>query len=148
MTLIEFTIVVCVVLGVAAGLVGGAQFGALEAVGVALGGGVAGVLVVVLLFAALMMTIRFGEWWRPIYPTCKNGKCHYDEYELLAFSKELSELEQQHQKRGQGIVVRCACGNRYLYSSTHRRFMELRPDASAVPYMVHKPFARRWIRAA
>lgn len=68
MTLIEFTIVVCVVLGVAAGLVGGPQFGALEAVGVALGGGVAGLLVVVLLFAALMMTIRFGEWWRPIYP--------------------------------------------------------------------------------
>jgi len=148
MTLIELAVVVCVVLGVAAGLVLGAQFGALGAVGGALGGGVAGLLVVVLLGAAFVIAIRSGEWWRPAYPTCKNGKCHSGDYELLAFSKELSELEQQHQKRGQGIVVRCACGNRYLYSSTHRRFMELRPDASAVPYMVHKPFARRWIRAA
>jgi hypothetical protein len=91
-------------------------------------GGLIGILSGVLLLYSLWLLAEFYYRFRPLRPTCRNGKCRSDEYEINVVAKEgLWESEN-----------RCKCGDTYLRSGS--RFMLLLPDGSTQPYMLRKPF--------
>lgn len=63
--------------------------------------------------------------WRPSRPVCREGKCSWDDYQLLDSSE------------GEGIFC-CRCGTKYV--KTRNRFGEILDDGSVRPYM-----KRTWV---
>ena len=90
-------------------------------------GGLVGIAGGLLLLYALWLLADFYYRFRPLRPTCRHGKCHSEDYEIKLVVKEGSwETEN-----------RCKCGDTYLRRGN--RFMLLRPDGSAQPYMLRNP---------
>jgi len=66
----------------------------------------------------------------PIIPSCKNGKCTFDDYEVIKCLEDNSTF------------FRCKCGIKYIKKGKH--FMEIIGDGSAIPYMKRKGILGRW----
>jgi hypothetical protein len=91
-------------------------------------GGLVGVVFGFLLLYALGLLADFYCRFRPLRPTCRQGKCHSEDYEVKVVAKEGSWESEN----------RCKCGDTYV--RRENRFMLLRPDGSTEPYMLRKPF--------
>ncbi len=74
------------------------------------------------IFALRIIGTLIDPWNKgePNLPVCRSGKCHFENYEFIKDTKE-------------GIVFRCACGVKYLF--TGQRFMELLDDGTTRPFM-------------
>lgn len=95
-------------------------------------GWVVGVLVGIacgfLLIYVLWLLSSFYYRFRPLRPTCRQGKCHPEDYEIRPVLND-GFLESEN---------RCKCGDTYVRRGN--RFLFRRPDGSMQPYMVRKPF--------
>ena len=94
-------------------------------------GGLVGIACGFLFIYALWLLSDVYHRFRPLRPTCQQGKCHSADYQINVVVKEGSwEAEN-----------RCNCGDTYLRRGN--RFMLRRPDGSTQPYMLRNPF-RNW----
>ena len=103
----------------------GSRIGALSGVIGAVLGLAAGFGVIVCIWRLLELLDK----WRPPRPSCRNGVCRFDDYDLIRLTD-------------QGGVFRCGCGDEYQRAG--RRFMLLHPDGTVEPYMVKPGTLRRW----
>jgi len=108
---------VCMLCGVIAGTIGFNMGGAL----IALVSGVAGLLLPVGVMAVTVWCASRLRKLRPPRPTCENGKCHWDEYEVVDC-------------HGDEVIFVCRCGNKY--ASSGRRFLRVLDDGRKEPYMI------------
>ncbi|QRO01518.1 hypothetical protein JRI60_22105 [Archangium violaceum] len=152
MTLIELLFLLFPIMGASIGVGIGVSGGETSLPGVVLYGtvgGVAGLAAYVLLGLLIAGLIRFGEWWRPGLPMCRQGRCGTDDYVHLWMVQDLPETDRQLAARvlqeGLGSLMRCRCGDRYVQSLKGRRVLEVGPDGTLRQYRYHRSFGRKWL---
>ncbi len=143
MTVIELAMILFVVGGAVAGAILGGKYGVVAGILGLFVGAVIGVITVVGLFSGIVLLAKIGEWWRPAYPACKNGRCGSDDYSYSWDS--MTDQERALEKTWAGLIVTCECGDRYLLRRTQRRLMEVDDDGQAIPYRAHQKWGRRWV---
>lgn len=133
MTLIEVTVLlIWVGCGAAVGLWVGTRYGLV----VGFGGFVMGLSIAWVFGKGVSAAEKLWRKWRPMRPTCRNGRCVADDYEWLRTTSD-------------GDVFACGCGDTYLLSSrgcsqtTH--FWRLSTDGAPRPFMKHS-LVGRWVR--
>jgi hypothetical protein len=143
-TLIELTLILCVFSGMITGAATGLQYGLVEGLIGCILGAAGGYLCHIALWGFFLVLIKWQEHVRTSYPVCRNGCCHSDDYQHICFTEKLTTQDERLQIEMEGIVVRCKCGVKYLFSKKKRIFMEILPDGSLCPYMYYKPFLGKW----
>jgi hypothetical protein len=101
--------------------------------------GFAGYFVVMM---ALMTLLALALRWRPMFPTCRQGRCKDTDYRYLYLDEAAPQAHQQLQDSHGGKLLRCACGTVYLDSLRDRRFYEVAEDGSLRPFRRYRPFGR------
>jgi hypothetical protein len=91
-------------------------------------GGVIGILRGVFLFYAVVLVDYLYHRFRPLRPTCRQGKCRSNDYGIKIVVKGASSESEN----------RCKCGD--IYVRRENRFMLVQPDGSTKPYLARKPF--------
>jgi hypothetical protein len=124
MTLLELiALALYVGVGIAAGRWAGSRFG--------IAAGILAFPIGIALLHGFFLAVSYVErlYWVgiPPLPRCRSGGCGPDDYKVRPGPDD--------------IVYSCRCGGEY--QKRGRRFFELRPDGSLVPFMVWKAF-RGW----
>jgi hypothetical protein len=143
-------LVLLLVLGAVVGFGWGVQAGSHHGTAGAVIGGIVGLLVGVVAAALVAFLValvsaplaRFGRWWRPYPPVCRNGTCigvgHY----------EIQETADGLRTRVEGlsnICWRCRCGDLYAggyAGGLQNPWVHLLSDETIRPYLRHGLFGR------
>ncbi len=160
MSLVTFTQLLSPIIGFIIGVFFGAAYGRNELSTLLIGGGLGGIagsfmgLAAHFLFwGGLFVLVQLVEWWRPSYPTCRQGRCGPDGYTPLLPSESEKHAEADRELALRmvlddiGLLVRCRCGDRYVSSRKQRQLLEVGPEGTLRPYRYHRPFGRKWLPA-
>jgi len=85
-------------------------------------GWIFGIIAGSFLFGLIQLVLYYGNKKYPIHPSCRNGKCTSEDYNLVEYDEQ------------RGIFIFCCkCGTKYLQD--HSYFKEILPDGSIKAYM-------------
>ena len=143
MTIFEFLALLMVIAGLAWGIQAAMDQGLWAALLGGLLGAGKGYLVWIAFMFSILIVLAIGLRYRPPFPGCKKGRCKDEHFLYLYLDSEPTGPHKELERKYDGKLVRCRCGDLYLKSSRDRKFYEVRDDGVVAPFMRYR-FGGRW----
>jgi hypothetical protein len=91
----------------------------------------------------ILLVLRLGLLYRPIFPRCRNDRCSHWEYRIIALVGTDSVPEEiTLPEDATGLLAQCSCGTLYLNNVQLGLVCEVSKGGQLIPFMYHSTIGR------